>query len=257
MSYYKILREEKKIRLKHKKLTLIVILLCLPIATIISVTSDESEEIDFVIYLRDESTQVLVDELIFKAECLGLSVNPIYLSWEDWTARVSGDDWDISYGGIQIAYPIDDIFNLAMMMTGLEFMVLKHSDAKFSKAVWANYNRIFEAQVTPPEEMGDLITDMIDTFHDAEERLWEKQLIFPLAQWISPVFTHTDVLVPNCKAGHVFADEALRLTYSSIIDYSLFVDYWAARLPFAVWGTYHMYGWSSCHDSDLPNCLPA
>ncbi|NHJ31618.1 MAG: hypothetical protein FK732_02030 [Asgard group archaeon] len=220
-------------------------------------TSEETEEIDFIIYLRNETSQVLVDELIFKAESLGLSVNAIYLDWDTWCLYADAGDFDLAYGGIQIAYPIDDIFNLAMMMTGLEFMVLKHDDAKFSNAVWANYYRIFEAQVTPLEEMGDLIADMLDTFHDAEERLWEKQLIFPLAQFISPYYASTDIVVPNCKAGHIFANEDLRLTYSSIIDYSLFVDYWTALLPYTVWGTHHMYGWASCHDSSLPNCLPA
>ena len=229
----------------------------LPIATIVSVTSEETEEIDFVIYLRNDSSQVLVDELIFKAESLGLSVNAIYLSWDDWVLYTDLGDYDLAYGGIQIAYPIDHIYNLVYMMTALEAFILQHDDAKFSNAVWTNYYRYLQRESIPPGEMADFISDMITTFHDAEERLWEKQLIFPLAQWISPYFAHTDFVTPNCKAGRVFADEDLRLTYSSIIDYSLFVDYWTNLLPFTAWGTHHIYGWASCHDSTLPNSLPA
>lgn len=230
----------------------------MPIATLISVTSDDPEEIDFLIYLRDAESQVLVDELILKAENLGLSVNAIYLTWEEWQYRATyTDDWDMTYGGTLLTTNQDNIFNLAYWITGLEYYFIKHDDAKFSTAVWSLWGWLMEAQVTPPEEMGDLISDMIDKFHDAEERLWEKQLIFTFAQWLNPYYACNDVLVPNCKAGRVFANEELRLAYSSIIDHSLFVDYHSARLPFTVYDTYHLYEWSSFHNIELPNYSPA
>jgi hypothetical protein len=245
-----------KIRLKHKKITFLIIFLVLPIATIVSVNANDTTEIDFLIYLRNDDSQILVDELIVKAESLGLSVNAMYVTWDEWCLLSDIGAYDISYGGIQIAYNIDTIFNLVYSAIGLDWMVLKHDDAKLTELINQLLNYYFAAQTTPMEDIPALIDDMIDKFQDVEERLWEKQLIFPLAQWLNPMFACNDALYINSKAGHVFADENLRFSYSSIIDRSLFVDYWSTHVPFTVSGTYHMFGWSSYHNFELPNCLP-
>jgi hypothetical protein len=246
----------EKIKLKHKKITFLIIFLVLPIATMVSVTSDDAMEIDFIIYLRSEYEQYLVDSLIASAESTGFTVNPIYLSWDDWLAADTAGAFDISYGGIQIAYNIDTIINLLYCTIGLEWMVLKHSDAKLSKFVGQLFNYYMSLQTIADEDLPDLLADMLDKFHDVEERLWEKQLIIPLAQWLNPQFACNSALFINSQEGKVFADEDLRFSLASAIDRSLFVDYWASLLPFPVYEAYHMYLWSSYHNFDLPNCLP-
>jgi hypothetical protein len=245
-----------KIRLKHKKLTYLIIFLVLPITTIVSVTADDSTEIDFIVYLRSEQEQYLVDSLIASAESIGFSVNTIYLSWDEWVATDSAGAFDISYGGIQIAYNIDSIINLVYCVIGLEWMVLKHSDAILSMNINQLLNYYLSLQTTAEEDMLDLLNDMLDKFHDVEERLWEKQLIIPLAQWLNPMMACNPSLFINSQEGKVFADEDLRFSLASAINRSLFVDYWASILPFPVYETYHMYLWSSYHNFDLPNCLP-
>ncbi len=146
---------------------------------IFSVTADETNEIDFIIYLRNDGSQAVVDELILKAESLGLTVNPIYLDWVAWMdAALYTSDWDLAYGGLSIGYPVDNIFNLAYDMAGLNFFKLRHDDAilnKFALDLWMMLNT---AQNDPAVDIVDLMTDMIDKFHDAEERIWEKQYIF-------------------------------------------------------------------------------
>ncbi|NHJ46589.1 MAG: hypothetical protein FK733_02260 [Asgard group archaeon] len=229
----------------------------LPIATIVSVTSDDTTEIDFIIYLRSEHEQYLVDSLFASAESIGLTVNPMYLSWDDWLAADDAGAYDISYGGIQIAYNIDTIINLVYCTIGLEWMVLKHSDAKLSKFVNQLFNYYISLQTTADEDLPDLLADMLNKFNDVEERLWEKQLIIPLAQWLNPYLACNSALFINSQEGNVFADEDLRFSLASAIDRSLFVDYWSAILPFPVYEVYHMYLWSSFHNFNLPNCVPS
>ncbi len=245
-----------KIRLKHKKITFLIIFLVLPIATIVSVNADDTTEIDFVIYLR-AGEQYLVDAMINSVESFGFSVNAIYCTFEEWGVITSAGAFDLAYGGISISYNIDDIFNLAYCLAGLDWLVLKHDDAKLHKFVnQLIFDYYLQAPYTAPEDMPALIADMIDKFHDVEERLWEKQLIIPLAQYSNPDLVFTPALFLNAMNGKVFADENLRFSLASLIDRSLFVDFFASLVPFLVYETYHMYGWSSYHNFDLPNCLP-
>ncbi|MHA1308934.1 MAG: hypothetical protein ACTSQN_16780 [Candidatus Heimdallarchaeota archaeon] len=65
MSHYEIIREEKKIKLKHKKLTMFVIFLGLLMLPVFSVSAEEATEtVDFIIYLTNPDVQIIVDEIL-------------------------------------------------------------------------------------------------------------------------------------------------------------------------------------------------
>jgi len=225
--------------------------------TLFSVSANEQNEIDFIIYLDTEERQPIVDELIFKAESLGLTVNPIYMSWGDWYyATHYSDWWDLSYGGILVSWRNDDISFLSHCIMGMDYYLLRHDDVKLHDLAWDLWNMRLMLESDPDVDITDLSDDMIDKFHDAEERLWEKQYTFTFLQYIDGLAVRSEIAMPNCKAGRVFADENLRLTYSSIIDRNIFFDYYQTHYQFPVYVLYHLYQWSSFHDTTLPNCLP-
>ena len=86
-------------RLKHKKKAILLILLVIPIATIISVNANESEEIDFIYYISNPFAQAQIDELVSTAESLGLVVNAIqYINPYALIARMYTGDYDLAFG---------------------------------------------------------------------------------------------------------------------------------------------------------------
>jgi hypothetical protein len=202
--------------------------------------------------------QLVADELISKAETLGLSVNAIYLTAEEWLAAAFAGNYDLGYGGAFLGLNIDNIFNLASQFIWFESYVLKHSDVKLTNFVIQLVNYYYAAQTTPAEDLPDLIDDMVDKLHDIEERLWEKQLIIPLYQslYYYPGYVATASINFNSQEGRIFADDDLRITYSSIIDRSLILDFWTSYMPIPLYETYHLWGWSSYHNFDLPNGVP-
>jgi len=222
--------------------------------TIVSVNADVADEIDFMIFLTTPEVQVVVDEIIESAESLGLRINPIYVDWNTFMfSLMFSSSWNLAYGGyLNTPYP-DTIFSLAYGVMGMSYYFTKHDDAKFAAAATKLWIGLNEAPETPPEEMNTLIEDMIDSFHDAEERLWEKQIIITLAEFINSAgMIKSDVLTPNCKAGHVFADETLRLAFSAAINRNVVLDYHASMGMYTAYEAYHLYGWSQFHDTSLP-----
>jgi len=70
----------------------------LPLATISSAYACRLKEIDFIILVECPEKQVVVDEIILKLESLGLTVNAIYMNYDDWIANGNTDDYDLRYG---------------------------------------------------------------------------------------------------------------------------------------------------------------
>ncbi len=210
-----------------------------------------------IIWLEFPEKQVIVDEIIFKAESLGLSVNPIYLNFDEWRERATfTDDWDLTYGGILNIPNVDDIFTHAYILGILNYIVLKPDDPKLIKQTDKIYGMFWEAQENPYVVDEDFLDDMTDKFHDIEECLWENQYMFTFVRWVEPALRNGESMNVNCLPGRVFADDALRLEFNSIIDRSVFLDYHSTYNPYPVYEFYHMFQWASYHDSSLPNCYP-
>ncbi len=226
--------------------------------TVFSVTAEETTEIDFLIYLTNPEVQVIVDEIIESAESVGLTVNTMYI--DDWNLynylAVFSTDWDLAFGGYLGNNQPDTIFQLAFGNMGLDHYYLKHNDAKFAKFSIQLWQWLQQALADPTVVDDDYINDMVDKFYDAEERLWEKQLIITLAELVAPSGDKNLVLMPNSLSGHAFADEDLRLAFSRAIDRTVAVDYCIAQGFESVNILYHLYSCSMYHDVTLPNCLP-
>ncbi|MHA1355038.1 MAG: hypothetical protein ACTSR1_07700 [Candidatus Heimdallarchaeota archaeon] len=230
----------------------------MPMVTIFSVTANETNEIDFIVYLTTPEVQVVVDEIIESAESVGLTVNAIYI--DDWNyylyLTIFTTDWDLAYGGFLGNNNPDTIFQLAYGNMGLHSYYLKHDDAKYAQYSLQLWQWLLQAQANPAVVDADYINDMVDKFQDAEERLWEKQLIITLAEFMGSSVTQNNVLMPNSLPGHVFADEDLRLAFSRAIDRTVAVDYHISQGHTSVNILYHLYSCSMFHDSTLLNCLP-
>jgi len=243
------------IRLKHKKLTFLLILLVLPIATICSVNANESEEIDFIYFAYNPYIFLLTNELATKAESLGFTVNAIYYENPyEMIARMYSGDYDIAYGPALVMPYMDTIFQFATSIITVEQQIIFHNDVVFSQIVTDLMNYLYAVESTPEEDLPILLGDILDKAHDAEERLWENQLIIPLgytADYVPGMMTSMNVYI-NSQEGRMFENTELRIKYASIIDRTVFTNYWAL-LPFAVYETNHLYGWTSYHDFDLPN----
>ena len=223
----------------------------------LSVSAKEINEIDFIIYLRNEEIQPFIDELIYKAESLGLIVNPIYMEWEDWYYATHHTDWwDLSFGGVLLASATDDISTLSFTVMGLDYVLLRHDDDRLHDLAWDLWNMRMLLESGADVDIDDLTEDMIEKFYDAEERLWEKQYMFTFLQYLTGQAVYSEIAIPNCKAGHAFADENLRLTFSTIIDRSILWDYYLNFPTISTYELYHIHQWSSFHNADLPNCLP-
>ncbi|HUU77409.1 MAG TPA: hypothetical protein VMX55_03635 [candidate division Zixibacteria bacterium] len=230
--------------------------------TVFSITAEEPTEIDFLIFIYYQEEQVVVDEIIESAESLGLVVNPIYIS--DWNyfqyLIMMTNDWDIYYGGSMNTYTgsADNIFNCAYGNMGYNYYYLRHNDVKYNKFSLKLWGMLQAYVADPSIADASFIDDMYDKFHDCEERLWEKQLIMPLAKFVNLegnlMLKH---LTPNCLPGYAFSDEDLRLAFSRAIDRTVVVDYLLGFGFTFVDIFYHAFGYSTCHDTTLPNCLPA
>ncbi|NHJ87971.1 MAG: hypothetical protein FK734_21080 [Asgard group archaeon] len=246
------------IQLKHKKAILIIFLVFLPVATIATINANEPEEIDFIIYAPSPYVQMIMEDMVFQAENLGLIVNTIY--YQDpyaMIARMYMGDYDLAYGPA-LARPYEyDLFSLVTSLTSIDQTIVFHSDNKFTKMVTELEQYLLAVETTSEEDMPDLLNDIINKFHDAEERLWEKQLLIPLGYSYEymPGYTVYICTYVNSQVGRVFADDDLRITFSSLIDRTAFLNYWAL-LPFGVYESYHLFGTTSYHNYELPNCVP-
>ena len=252
-----------KIRFKHLKIIIPILLLCLPLSTIFSTTTGETDEIIMIIWLETPEKQVIIDEIISCVEELNLEVNAIYLSFEEWVEHTNyGDYWDLSYGGI-MALPRDgDIFLYAFISVILNYYALQFYDAKVFKCVdklWAMY---WEAMANPDVVDEDFIADMVNAFQDIEERLWEKQYCSIFNRWLEPSSAEwgpvptikTEALTYNCMPGRVFSDHELRLALNEKINRDVFLDYHSTYNSYDTYLVYHLYQWLPFHDTSLPNC---
>ncbi|MHA1210972.1 MAG: hypothetical protein ACTSSH_00795 [Candidatus Heimdallarchaeota archaeon] len=196
--------------------------------------------------------QVIVDEIILKLESIGLTVNAIYLGWDDWFAVANTDDFDIMYGGLSYTFGIDDIFTLGWLIPLINFHMLRHHDVKFQKLVDKLGSMNDEAMANPDIVTEEYIAEMIDTFQDIEKRLWKKNFVLPYVQWFDGIL-FTEVTNLNCLKGHVFANPHLRTALFRSIDRNVFQDYHAAFNPFYTYPVYHLFQMSIYHDISLPN----
>ena len=144
------------------------LVIIIPITPIL-VLANETKEIDVIIYYY-EGKDALYDEVISKAESLGLTVNPIYLTFAQWYYETHNTDWwDLSYGAILKAYAIDDIATLGYTVMGTNYYLLRHDDTKLDKLAWDLWNMRTELLSNPDVNVEDLSEDMLDKFHDVEE----------------------------------------------------------------------------------------
>ncbi|NHJ31620.1 MAG: hypothetical protein FK732_02040 [Asgard group archaeon] len=222
-------------------------------------TDGETPVVDLIIWLETPEKQVMADEIITKVESLGISVNAIYLEFDEWRYRATfTDDYDLSFGGILNLPDVDDIFTHAYIFGILNYIVLRCDDPKLIKQTDKIYGMFWEAMMNPDVVDEDFMNDMIDVFHDIQERLWENQYMFTFVQWIDPVagLRNGESMNVNCLPGRVFEDISLRLELNSIIDRSVFLDYHAAYNPYPTYEFYHFFHWTSYHDTSLPNTYP-
>ncbi len=253
----------RKIRFKHLKIIVPILLLCLPLATMfVKTTKSDSDVVTMIIWLETPEKQAIVDEIITSIEDLGLSVNAIYLATlDEW--RFYPGDYDLSYGGIMSLPEEGDIFMFAFVNVLLNYYALKHTDTKIFKCVdklWAMY---WEAVENPDIVDEEFLDDMVNTFQDIEERLWEKQYYSVFNQWWEPwtwewgvPSMRTEAIVYNCLPGHIFADKDLRLALNEEIDRDVFLDYHSVYNPYETTLVYHLFQWLPFHDASLPNCYP-
>jgi hypothetical protein len=244
-------------------LTVSVLLLCLPLATIVSTNSwNVKEEISFYIYLETPEKQVVVDEIISTMESLGLIVNPTYFyDVNEWSMAGAIDLPDATYGGLSYTWFIDDIFNLAFILylQKMHMLAGTNDDKKFATLV-DELTEMYMAGTSPGFVMtDDFMTEMIETFQDVEKRLWNHKLILPFVQWegFFPPFGmnifFTEVIITNSVKGRVFSNLGLRKALHRGVDRNVFLDYHALYTPYPVWEVYHLFQMSIHHDTNLPN----
>ena len=253
--------EDFKIKLRNNVLAVLVLVLCLPMSTILSTQACNPKVIDFCIYLETSEKQVVVDEIIYKLESLGLIVNTYYYyDLNEWTA-VAGPDYDITYGGLSYTWMIDDIFNVAYVLYLINNHMLygRHHDMKLNMLV-DKLAEMYTAAMEDPTVITEKFLDkMIDTFQKTEKRLWKKKYIMPFVQWedFFPPFGmdvfFTEVFVLTCTNGRVFASQYLRNQLFDSIDRSVFLDYHALYTTCPVYEVYHLFQMSPYHDLSLPN----
>jgi len=224
----------------------------LPLTTISSATASRKKEVDFYIWLEFPEKQVIVDEIILKLESLGLQVNAVYLSFDDWFAIGNTDDFDIMYGGLSYTFDIDNIFTIAWLLTMINMHMLRHNDVKLQKLIDKIGSMNDEAMLNPDIVTEEYLDEMIDTFQDIEKRLWKKKYLLPYVQWFDGIY-FTEVTNLNCLKGRVFANKHLRKALSSSIDRSVFLDYHATYNLNPTYAVYHLFQMSIYHDTSLPN----
>ena len=256
----------RKIRLKHKILTVSVLLLCLPLATIISTNSwNVKQEISFYVLLEAPEKQVIVDEIINKLESLGLIVNTVYFTdVNEWSAAQQADWPDVTYGGLSYTFDIDNIFTLAYLLyIQKNFMFAgKFDDKKFSTLVDDLTDMYMEAAAYDFIVPDEFINEMIDIFQKIEKRLWNHLIVLPFVQWVAPfnfppfsdpAAKTTEIIMTNSVQGRVFSNLGLRRALYRSIDRNVFLDYHALYNPYPVYVVYHLYQMSIYHDTNLPN----
>ena len=224
----------------------------MPLTTISSAYACRTKEVDFYIWLEFPEKQIIVDEIIFKLESLGLRVNAIYLGWDDWFAVANTNDFDIMYGGLSYTFGIDDIFGLAFLIGLINAHMLRHNDKKLTKLI-DNLGAMSDAAAADPTLVTeDYMAKMIDIFNKIEKRLWKKQYLPTYVQWFDGIY-YTEVTNLNSLKGHVFHNKYLRKAFSQSIDRSVFLDYHAVYNPLETYAVYHLFQMSIFHDTSLPN----
>jgi hypothetical protein len=217
--------------------------------------------VDFVIWLETPEKQFVIDEMITKTESLGLVVNPIYVTFNEWIFYAHGShDYDLLYGPYMTIPKDMDIFFIAFIEYILTIAVLSY-DNKIYSNTGKLFDMYFEAMMNPDVVDEEFINDMVDKFHDNQERYWEKQYYSVFVQFETPYSDEwgqvpsmrTDTINYNCEPGRVFADTDLRLQLNSIIDRTVFLNYYAQYTSYSVYEVHHLYQFSPFHDSSLPN----
>ncbi|MCG3227638.1 MAG: hypothetical protein H7645_12030 [Candidatus Heimdallarchaeota archaeon] len=252
--------------MKHKKLIFGLILIGLVgfawLPAVQTATTDATV-VDFVIWLMEPERQVLADEMIEKTESLGLVVNTIYVDTiDDWALYAHETlDYDLIYGPFMTLPKEMDIFFIAYIEYILSFVILS-DDNKIYKNADKLLDMWMQANWYNPDLFNDedFINDMVDLFNDNEERYWEKQYESIFVQfetetseeWEVPSM-RTDALNYNCLPGRVFHNTDLRLQLNSIIDRTVFLDYYALYTSYSVYEVHHLYQFSPFHDATLPN----
>jgi hypothetical protein len=254
--------EEITIKLKNKLLPVFIIVLCLPLATIISTNSwNIKEEIDFYVYLETPEKQAIIDEIVHKMECLGLIVNTvIFTDLYEWTIAGSIDMPDATYGGLSYTWFIDDIFTLSMILSLQKAHMFygTYEDKKFDTLVDELWGMAQDAMVDPGIVTEEYLNTMIEIFQDIEKRLWNKKIILPFVQFIDffppwgMELVFTEVIITNSVKGRVFSNLGLRKALHRSIDRNVFLDYYAEYTPLTVWEVWHLYQMSIHHDANLP-----
>lgn len=220
--------------------------------------ASKSKEIDVYLWVETPEMQVIADEIVFKLESLGLTVNAIYPTYEDWVAIGNTNEADLMWGGLSWTFDIDNIFGLAFILQLINAHMLRHEDKYLQKLVDKIGTMMDDAGANPDLVTEAYIEEMIKTFHKIEKRLWKKKYLMPFVQWegFHPWFgtiKFTEVFTVNCFKGRVFHSKHLRTSLFRSIDRSVFLDYYAAYTPFDVYPVYHLFQMSIYHDTSLPN----
>lgn len=245
--------EGVKMRLKHKTITILILVLCLPVSTVFMANAHVGKEVNFLVWVETPEKQVVVDEIIDTMESLGLIVNTVYMpTLDDWILEETVGIYDLTYGGLSYTFGIDDIFQIAWLLSMINPHMLRHHDIKLNNLIGELTAMLEAAQLDPTVATEEYMAEMIDIFQDVEKRLWKKLYILPFVQWFGGIY-FTEVLVPNAKLGHVFNSLGLRKALYHGVDRNVFLDYHATYNPFPVYEVYHLFQMSPYHDTSLPN----
>ncbi|NPD88190.1 MAG: hypothetical protein HGN29_05685 [Asgard group archaeon] len=249
--------------MKHKKLIFSLILIGLVGFAWLPAAQTTTPVVDFVIWLMEPERQVLVDEMIEKTESLGLEVNTIYVdTLDDWALYAhETQDYDLIYGPFMTLPKDMDILEIAYISWILS-IVLLHTDKKIFTKTEILVDGWIEATWINPDLINDedFVNKMVDAFNIVEKRLWIKQYESVFVQfetetsdeWGVPSM-RTDVLNYNCLKGRVFFDTDLRVQLNSIIDRTVFLDYYAQYTSYDVYEAYHLFQFSPFHNPKLTN----
>ena len=254
------LRGSRGEKMKHKKLLISMILIGIVTCSMLPAVQACTTVVDFVIWLEAPEKQVVVDELILKTESLGLVVNPIYVTFDEWLfyAHVT-HDYDLLYGPYMTIPSDMDIFFVTYITWILSFVIL-HDDKKTYTCTDELVGMYMEAMANPAIVNEEYINEMVKIFNFLEKRYWTKQFFSIFVQFETPTSDEwgvpsmrTETLNYNCLQGRTFHDTDLRIELNSIIDRTVFLDYHEIYNPYPVSEVYHFFGFSPYHDAKLPN----
>ena len=246
----------------------IILSLCLPIPQITSNACNGQEyiEVDYIwegffpIPIVAEMQVQLFEEAF--AEALEYGIKFTLRAEEDIDAILASGDYDI----VNYYRPRMPGDNFEMILFTLEDMFLdgliQHRCSQLERKI-IKLQRIYDDyNIAEGDKQVQLEEKFIAEFQKIERILFEKQLIYDYCYFPppeAPMIFCDKMSVINSAKGHVFSNNHLRIAMANVFDRDFVYEIVQVALSFLgldATQSYHLFGWSQYHDTNLPEGVP-